>query len=190
MPARSDLELLKSYGAVLEGHFQYASGRHGGHYAEKFRLLEQPQVTVELCAQIAGFARGLPETPEVVAGPTTGGIILACETARQLDGPKAFFAESAEAGGREFKRGFAFEPGQPVLVVDDVLTTGGSLRDTLDAVRSAGARPIAVAVLVDRTGGATRFGDLPFHACLTLEIPSYDAADCPHCGAGEPLTVT
>ncbi len=190
MSARADLDLLKSYGAVLEGHFQYASGRHGGHYAEKFRLLEQPRVTAELCGQIADFARGLPEAPQVVAGPTTGGIILACETARQLDGPKAFFAESAEAGGREFKRGFAFVADQPVLVVDDVLTTGGSIRDTLDAVRAAGGRAIAVAVLVDRTNGGTSFGDLPFHACLTLEIPSYDAASCPHCKAGEPLTVT
>lgn len=190
MSAQADLELLKSHGAVLEGHFQYASGRHGGHYAEKFRLLEQPWVTAGLCGRIADFARGLPEAPQVVAGPTAGGIILACETARQLDGPKAFFAETAEAGGREFKRGFAFAPDQPVLVVDDVLTTGGSIRDTLDAVRAAGARPIAVAVLVDRTNGGTSFDDLPFHACLTLEIPSYDAADCPHCKAGEPLTIT
>lgn len=189
MTAARDLELLKSHGAVLEGHFQYASGRHGGHYAEKFRLLEQPGVTVELCAQIAEFARALPTAAEVVAGPATGGIILAYETGRQL-GLRAFFAESAEAGGREFRRGFAFSDGQPVLVVDDVLTTGGSIRDALAAVRAGGGEPIAVAVLVDRTNGATDFDGLPFHACLTLEIPSYDAADCPHCEAGEPLTIT
>lgn len=189
MTAASDLELLKSHGAVLEGHFQYASGRHGGHYAEKFRLLEQPGVTVGLCARIAAFARRLATPPELVVGPTTGGIILAYETGRQL-GVRAFFAESADAGGREFRRGFTFSQRQPVLVVDDVLTTGGSIRDTIAAVRDAGAEPIGVAVLVDRTNGATAFDGLPFHACLTLEIPSYAPADCPHCEAGAPLVIT
>ena len=180
---------LREAGAVLSGHFQYASGRHGDTYIEKFRLLEKPTVTADLCGQFADEFRSL--RPEIVVGPTTGGILLAHETAKQL-GPdvRAYFAESSDGGGRYLGRGFRIEPQQPVLVVDDVLTTGGSVRDTLDAVRASGGRPIGVGLVVDRTNGATSFDDLPLAACLTIEVASYPPDDCPLCEQGLPLTIT
>ena len=179
--------LLRDAGALLEGHFQYTSGRHGALYVEKFRLLERPEATTELCRCIAEHFRDA--AIGVVAGPTTGGTIVAFETARQLQA-QAFFAERpADGKGRTFARGFTFEPGEPTLVVDDVLTTGSSLRDTLAAVRAAGGEPVGVAVIVDRTAGRTNFG-LPFYGCLTLEIETHAAEDCPLCAQGVALTGT
>ncbi|MDO8612345.1 MAG: phosphoribosyltransferase family protein, partial [Dehalococcoidia bacterium] len=125
--------------------------------------------------------------PELVAGPTTGGVILSYEVARLL-GLRGIFAEKA-AGGRAFQRGFEVRAGERTLIVDDVLTTGGSIRDVIEAVRRAGGEPIGVGVLVDRSGGRTDFG-LPFFACLELDLPTYEETACPLCDEGAPLTVT
>ncbi len=178
-------DLLREAGALLNGHFQLASGKHSPLYVEKFRLLERPVQTESLCRMIADWAR--PFAPSLVAGPTTGGIIISYETARQL-GLRGIFAER-EVAGRSFQRGFEVRPGERVLVVDDVLTTGGSVRDVLDAVRRAGGDPVGVAVLVDRTSGKVDFG-LPFFACLTLDLPTYPPDACPLCADGVPLKVT
>lgn len=179
-------EQLLARGALLRGHFQFASGRHGDTYVEKFRILQWPDVTGEACAMIADHFRG---KPNLVAGPTTGGIILAYETARHL-GLRSIIAERKEAGpGREFKRGFEIGAGDKVLVVDDVLTTGGSVREVIDAVRERGAEVVGVGMLVDRTGGSVEFG-VPFYACLTLSIASWDPAECELCKAGVPLVIT
>ncbi|WP_322797092.1 orotate phosphoribosyltransferase [Tepidiforma sp.] len=179
--------LLESRGALLRGHFQYSSGRHGEVYIEKFRILQWPDVTEPLCRLIAERFRG---TANLVAGPTTGGVILAYETARQL-GLRAIVAERREDGqpGREFRRGFEIGPGDRVLVVDDVLTTGGSIREVLAAVRERGAEVAGVGVLVDRTEGGVDFG-VPFFACLSVPAESWDAAECRLCREGVPLTVT
>ncbi|MXY85680.1 MAG: orotate phosphoribosyltransferase [Chloroflexi bacterium] len=188
-PPRDAMTLLQEAGAVLTGHFQYASGRHGDTYIEKFRLLEKPHVTEALCRQLADHFRGLK--PELVVGPTTGGILLAHETAKHLgETVKAYFAERNEDGGRYLGRGFAIEPGQTVLVVDDVLTTGGSVRDTLDAVIEAGGKPMGVGLVVDRTNGATGFGELETFACLAIDVASYDPDDCELCDADVELTIT
>ncbi len=189
MTAPDPMETLRDAGAVLEGHFQYASGRHGSLYMEKFRLLEDPVATTSLCAQMQGHFAG--SSVELVVGPTTGGIILAFEVARQIGVPN-FFAERQESGeGREFARGFQFRPGQRTLVVDDILTTGGSIRDTINAVRANGGDPIGVGVVVDRSGGRTDFG-LPMFACMTLDVESFAAEDCPQCADpdGPELTIT
>jgi orotate phosphoribosyltransferase len=177
--------LLREVGAVLDGHFLLTSGRHSPMYVEKFRLLEQPSHTEKLCRLMADHFR--PQGVQLVAAPTTGGIILGYEVARQL-GVRGIFAEKVE-GGRRFGRGFRVTPGERTLVVDDVLTTGGSIREVLDAVRAEGGEPIGVAVLVDRTAGRSDFG-LPFFACLTLELPSYDPAECPLCAQQVALTKT
>ena len=183
----SDLEsMLEARGALLRGHFQFASGRHGDLYIEKFRILQWPDLTSEFCGRIAERFRGVPN---LVAGPTTGGIILSYETARQL-GLASVIAERKEDGpGREFRRGFEVGPGHRVLVVDDVLTTGGSIREVLDAVRERGAEVAGVGVLVDRTGGKVEFGT-PFFACMSLDIKSWDPAECDLCRKGVPLTIT
>jgi orotate phosphoribosyltransferase len=184
--ASTDVErVFRHSGALREGHFILASGRHSALYLEKFQVLQHPAETERLCAAIASWARSLGI--DTVAGPTTGGIILAHEVARQL-GVRAIYAERREgAPGREFRRGFALTPGERVLVVDDIMTTGGSVQETIDAVRSAGGVVAGASVLVDRSGGAARL-DIPLHSLWRLDIPAYTPAECPLCGKGIPAT--
>jgi orotate phosphoribosyltransferase len=177
--------VFRESGALREGHFILASGRHSPLYLEKFQVLQHPVETERLCAALASWARLLDV--ETVAGPTTGGIILAHEVARQL-GVRAIYAERRENGtGREFRRGFALRPGERVVVVDDIMTTGGSVQETLDAVRSGGGRVVGAAVLVDRSGGAADVG-VPIEALWRLDIPSYAPAECPLCAKGVAAT--
>ena len=177
---------FRDSGAVLNGHFRYTSGRHGDTYFEKFQVLQHPEYTQKLCALIAARFRDAGAT--LVAGPTTGGVILSFETGRQM-GLRSIFAERGEAAPRVFNRGFKIDAGEKVLVVDDVLTTGGSVRDVLDAVKAAGGEPIGVGVLVDRTGGKADFG-VPFFACLSLAVASYEPEACPLCRDGVAITET
>jgi orotate phosphoribosyltransferase len=171
---------LESAGAFLRGHFVYTSGRHGADYLEKFRILEDPKATTELASMIAERFR--PLEPGLVAGPTTGGIILAYELARQL-GVDAVYVERGERGGRVLRRGFDIAPGTRVLVVDDVVTTGGSVAETQACVADAGGTVIGIGVLADRTAGRAAT-DVPFFACLTLDFPSYAPDACPLCASG------
>lgn len=176
--------LFERAGALLRGHFTYTSGRHGSEYLEKFRLLENPAATVALCAMIA--RRFTQAGVELVAGPTTGGVILAYEVARQL-GLRAVYAERGDAGGRVLRRGFTIRSGTGVLVVDDIVTTGGSVRDMLACVAEAGGAVVGVGVLGDRTGGRLDV-PVPFFACLTVDFVSYAPAECPLCAAGIALS--
>jgi orotate phosphoribosyltransferase len=169
-----------SAGAFLRGHFVYTSGRHGADYLEKFRILEDPVATTDLAAMIA--ARFRPLRPELVAGPTTGGIILAYEVARQL-GVDAVYVERGEKGGRVLRRGFEIPSGARVLVVDDVVTTGGSVAETEACIANGGGVVIGIGVLADRTAGRAAT-DVPFFACLTVDFPSYAPDACPLCAAG------
>jgi orotate phosphoribosyltransferase len=182
----TDVErVFRESGALREGHFILASGRHSPLYLEKFQVLQHPLETERLCAALASYARSLDV--ETVAGPTTGGIILAHEVARQL-GVRAIYAERRANGtGREFRRGFALRPGERVVVVDDIMTTGGSVQETIDAVRSAGGEVAGAAVLVDRSGGGAEL-DVPIEALWRLEIPTYAPAECPLCAKGVPAT--
>ncbi|HEV8535575.1 MAG TPA: orotate phosphoribosyltransferase [Candidatus Limnocylindria bacterium] len=186
MVGPADVErMFRDAGALREGHFVLASGRHSPGYLDKFQVLQHPGDTERLCAAIASWAR--PLRVDIVAGPTTGGVILAHEVARQL-GARAIYAERSEAAsGREFRRGFAIESGERVLVVDDIITTGGSLRETIAAVTSAGGTVVAAAVLVDRSGDSARL-DVPLHALWHLQIPAYAPAECPLCAKGVPAT--
>ena len=178
-------DIFSRAGAYLEGHFLLASGKHSPIYLEKFQVLQWPQETERLCAAIAESARGLGA--QTVAGPTTGGIILAHEVARQL-GLRAVYAERAADGpGREFRRGFLLHPGERVLVVDDIMSTGGSVQETIDAVQVCGAEVVGVGVLVDRSAGQARFGGLPLIALWDVSIPVYLPDACPQCAAGVPV---
>ena len=174
---------FESAGAILRGHFVYTSGRHGADYLEKFRILEDPMATTELARMIAERFR--PVRPELVAGPTTGGIILAYEVARQL-GVDAVYAERGEPGGRALRRGFEVSPGTRVLLVDDVVTTGGSIAETQTCIANAGGVVIGIGVLADRTAGRMAT-DVPFFACLTVDFPSYAPDACPLCASGIPV---
>jgi orotate phosphoribosyltransferase len=196
-------ELFRSSGALRDGHFQLKSGRHGDAYIEKFAVLSDPAATSELCgfwaaAHGGGSTVGAPDV-DLVAGPTTGGVILAFETGRQI-GVRAIFAEEVrDADGstrREFRRGFRIQPRERVLLVDDILTTGGSLLAMLPAVESMGGEIVECAVLVDRSGGGTntltspRTGRVyPLRSLWRLDLPTYEPgpATCPRCADGSPL---
>ena len=185
LPLVSDLarRAFEAAGAFLRGHFVYTSGRHGADYLEKFRILEDPRATSTLATMIAD--RFQNASPELVAGPTTGGIILAYEVARRL-GVNAVYVERGEPGGRVLRRGFEIRPGSRVLIVDDVVTTGGSLAETAACIRQAGGDVIGIGVLADRTAGRTPT-DAPFFACLSLDFPSYAPDECPLCAQGIPV---
>ena len=178
--------LLRSTGAVLEGHFKLTSGRHSGLYIEKFRIMEDPVATARLCGMIADHFRDVGAA--LVVGPAMGGVILAFETARHL-GVRDIFTEKNATGELVFDRGFQVEPGEPVLVVDDVLTTGGSVKRVLSLLDEAGAKVVGVAFLIDRTNGGVDFG-VPFYACHSMEVESYSPDECPLCRQGLPLVET
>jgi orotate phosphoribosyltransferase len=177
--------LFADAGALLDGHFLLKSGRHAGRYLEKFLVLQHPRYGVELCRRLVGALA--PYRPTLVVGPTTGGVLLSFETARQLGGDvRAAFAEPVTEGGRALRRGWRVAPDERVAIVDDILTTGASLLETVEAVRAAGVEPVAAAVLVDRSTEPVELG-FALHALGRIEIPSWRADECPLCGAGTPL---
>ncbi len=176
-------KLFREAGVVCDGHFVLTSGLHSPVYWEKFKLLQYPDYTGILCSLIAEHFRD--KQPTVVVGPTTGGVILAFETARLL-GTRGVFAEKA-GETRILRRDFTIGKNEKVLVVDDVLTTGKSIRETLDAVRRLEGDVIGVGVLVDRSNTDMSFGTELF-SCLRSPAITYSADECPLCAAGVPLT--
>ena len=183
--AASVEELFADAGALLEGHFLLKSGRHAARYLEKFLVLQHPRYGVELCRRMAEALA--PHAPTLVVGPTTGGVLLSFETARQLGGTvRAAFAEPAGDAARELRRGWPIAADERVVIVDDILTTGASLVETIEAVRAAGIEPVAAAVIADRSAGSADVG-IPVHALGRIEIPSFDADACDLCASGVAL---
>jgi orotate phosphoribosyltransferase len=178
-------ELFARSGALLDGHFVLKSGRHAARYLEKFLVLQHPRIGVELCGRLAVALA--PFEPTLVVGPTTGGVLLSFETARQLGGSvRSAFAEPLPDGGRGLRRGWPIASDERVVIVDDILTTGASLLETLDAIRAARVEPLAAAVLVDRSMQPVHVG-FPLHALGRIEIPSWEPDACELCAAGVPL---
>jgi orotate phosphoribosyltransferase len=175
-------DIFQKSGALLKGHFLLTSGLHSPAYWEKFRILQFPGYTEQLCRMIADHFRR--ENVQVVAGPTTGGIILAFEVARQL-GVRGIFAEK-EDEERSFRRGFSIDPGERVLIVDDILTTGSSIHEVIAAVNKLDGNIVGIGVLVDRSGQAPDFG-FPLFSCHGAATVTYRPEECPLCAAGVPL---
>jgi orotate phosphoribosyltransferase len=171
---------LTARGALLDGHFRLSSGRHSNRFIQKFRILEDPALVEPLAREIAEAVRGY--APTVVVSAAVGGIVLGYEVARAL-GTLAIFVEK-ENGVPALRRGFALAPGDRVLVVEDVVTTGLSVREVLDVVRGKGAEAVAVAVIVRRQ--PVDFG-VPTVALLDLPVESFAPEDCPQCARGEAL---
>jgi orotate phosphoribosyltransferase len=178
------LAKLSECGALLTGHFVLSSGRHSDRFLQLSVVLQHPRLAGQLCGAMGGLWTG--QGIETVVGPAMGGIVIAYETARAL-GARALFTEREE-GRMRLLRGFAVRPGERVLVVDDVLTTGGSVRDSVKAVRAAGATVAGVSVLVHRRSGAAPAFDVPYRPLAEVEAASYPPADCPLCRTGVAVT--
>jgi orotate phosphoribosyltransferase len=172
---------LSARGALLSGHFRLSSGRHSDRFVQKFRILEDPQLVERVARAIADRARTL--APSVVVSAAVGGIVLGYETARQL-GTLAIFVEK-DGGAPVLRRGFALGKSDRALIVEDVVTTGGSVREVIDVVRAAGAEVVGVGIIVRRAPADFGVADI---ALLDLPIASFDPAECPQCAAGLPIT--
>ncbi len=173
------LDLYQKTGALLTGHFLLSSGLHSERYLQSALVLQQPDSATRLCAALAEHFRN--STIEAVIAPALGGVFVSHETARAL-GVRALFAERVN-GELTLRRGFTIKPGERVLVVEDVITTGKSTRETIEVVKKAGGVVVAAASLVDRSGGKAELG-VPYKALVTLEVPSFTAEECPLCKAG------
>ena len=170
--------------AIMEGHFLLTSGLHSPHYVEKFNVLQHPEYTEKLCQAMAEKFKD--QNIQTVVGPVTGGILLAHETGKAL-GTRAIFTER-ENGRMTFRRGFGLQPGERVLIVEDIVTTGGSIKEVIDVVKAHGGIPVAVSMLVDRSGGKASFGDVPCTALLHMNVETYKPEECPLCKKGIPMT--
>lgn len=177
-------DLLIETSAIMEGHFLLTSGLHSPRYVEKFNVLQKPVYTEKLCRAMAEKFKDA--NIETVVGPVTGGILLAHETGKAL-GTRAIFTER-ENGKMTFRRGFTLHEGERVLIVEDIVTTGGSIREVIDVVKEHGGIPVAVSMLVDRSGGKATFGDVPSTALLHMDVQTYKPEECPLCKAGIPMT--
>jgi len=178
------LFMFKESQALLEGHFRLTSGRHSNQYMQCARVLQYPAYASRLGAELARRFR--EAEVQVVIGPAIGGIVLAQEVARALGGQvRSLFAER-ENGVMSLRRGFSLEPGERVLVVEDVITTGGSVQEVIELVKNLGGEVVGVGVLVDRSGGQVSFA-VPKEAVLTMEIVSYPPEACPLCDQGLPV---
>lgn len=176
-------ELFIKSGAILEGHFLLTSGKHSPMYLEKFQVLQHPAYTAEMGQALAElFAK---DNVQLVLGPATGGILLAHEVGKNL-GTRAIFTER-ENGKMVLKRGFTIQPGERVLIVEDIVTTGGSVQEVIDIVKELGGEIVGIGMLVDRSGGKVDFG-VPQKALLTLEVAAHTPEQCPLCKEGIPLT--
>ncbi len=177
------LKLLEDTQAVLHGHFLLTSGLHSPMYVEKFNVLQHPTYTERLCREIA--RRYADDKIELVVGPMTGGILLAHETGKAL-GTRAIFTER-ENGKMTLKRGFTIPEGTRVLIVEDIVTTGGSVREVMDVVNAAGGKIVGIGLLVDRSGGKVDFG-VRTEALLRLNVETFKPESCPLCAKGIAFT--
>jgi orotate phosphoribosyltransferase len=180
--ADSVLDLFRRVGALLEGHFRLTSGLHSPGYLQCALVLQHPVEAAACGAAIAERVRGLGV--QAVLSPALGGIVIGHEVARAL-GVRAIFAERQD-GRLSLRRGFTLAPRERVLVVEDVVTTGGSTRETIEVARAAGAQVVGAAAIIDRSGGQQGL-DVLFHALATVAFPTYQADACPLCASGQPI---
>nr|WP_245669676.1 orotate phosphoribosyltransferase [Desulfuribacillus alkaliarsenatis] len=175
------LEILKETNVLQTGHFSLTSGKHSAEYMQCAQVLQYPDQASKLCNEFAEFIKENNISVDLVVGPATGGIILAFETARLL-GTKTMFAER-ENGKMVFRRGFFVEPGQKVFIVEDVITTGGSVKEVIEIVQEQGGIVVGVGVLVNRSPEPVDYG-VPLKSLLKIQIETYNPETCPLCAKG------
>ena len=183
MPSRDELlDLFRRSGALLEGHFRLSSGLHSPGYLQCALVLQHPRHAEALGRAIADRTREL--RPSLVLSPALGGVVIGHEVGRAL-GVRAIFAERQD-GALALRRGFVISETDRVLVIEDVLTTGGSTRETMQVAKAAGGQIVGAASVVDRSGGTVRF-DVPFVALLEIALPTHEPSQCPLCAKGLPV---
>jgi orotate phosphoribosyltransferase len=174
-------QILKEADVLLEGHFLLTSGKHSNRYLQCANIFRNTKYSEELCAALAELFKD--DGIELVIGPAMGAVQMAYEVSRHL-GTENFFTERDENGAMVLRRGFAIEPGCHVLVVEDVVTTGGSVKEVIELVEKSGGIVAGVGSIVDRTGGAIQFG-VPFKAVYSAQVISWEAENCPLCKKGD-----
>jgi orotate phosphoribosyltransferase len=186
--AESVLELFRSTGAYLEGHFRLTSGLHSAEYLQCALVLQHPAAAERLGRLLAQELRALaPGKIDLVASPALGGLIIGHEVARALGTRFLFTERDAATGKMTLRRGFTVAPGEMAVVVEDVITTGGSTADVIDVLRAAGGKVLAAGSIVDRSGGRAEVG-VPRVALATLQIAAHHLEECPLCARGIPVT--
>jgi orotate phosphoribosyltransferase len=182
MDAADVIDRFRRAGALLDGHFRLTSGLHSPGYLQCALVLQHPREAEALGGAVAALLRGT--AAQAVLSPALGGIVIGQEVGRAL-GIRALFAERQD-GTLMLRRGFSIAPGEKIVVVEDVVTTGGSTRETIDVARAAGADVVAAAAIIDRSGG-TQPLDVPFHYLAQVSLPTYAPEACPLCLAGQPV---
>ena len=175
------LDLFRRCGALLEGHFRLTSGLHSDRYLQCALVLQYPEQAASLCRELAARVRESAGVADLVVAPALGGILVAHEVARAL-GVRSLFAERQE-GALKLRRGFRIESGERCIIVEDVVTTGGSTAETIEVARQAGGRILGAGALIDRSGGRVDLG-IPRVSLAVLDVPTYLPEDCPLCKAG------
>ena len=173
------LEIFRKSGALLEGHFILSSGLHSASYFQCAQVFQYPEHAEILCSELAAHFRSYHV--DTIVAPAVGGIVTGYETAR-LMGVRSIFTERVQ-GEMTLRRGFSVSPGENVLVVEDVTTTGGSVREVIDVMQKNQARVVGIGAVVDRSGGAIDFG-VPYHALLQMQVETFDPDVCPMCAKG------
>lgn len=174
------MKIFEQVGAIRQGHFELSSGRHSATYMQCALVLAHPVHAEEMGKELAALFGGLGV--ECVVAPALGGIVIGYEVARAL-GVRSLFVERDRSGQMALRRGFELKPGERVLVMEDVWTTGGSTRETIGVVEQEGGLAVAAGALVDRSGGKLEL-NVPSRALLELDVPSFEPDDCPQCRAG------
>ncbi|HPD18476.1 MAG TPA: orotate phosphoribosyltransferase [Candidatus Goldiibacteriota bacterium] len=178
------LNVFRKTNALLAGHFLLTSGKHSNIYLEKFMVLQYPEHTEKLAKEIAGHFKN--KKPDVVIGAAVGGIILSYEVARQI-GARGIFMEREE-GKLTLRRNFEIKKGEKVLVVEDIVTTGGSVRELITSLKEYECEIVGVGVLINRSGEELDFGIDDTFVLATVDVNAYDPDDCPLCKRNVPLT--
>ncbi len=176
------IAMMKEAEVLLEGHFLLTSGRHSDKYMQCAKIFQNAKYSEPLCAELVKQYKD--DNVELVIGPAIGAIQMSYEVGKQL-GVKNIFAER-ENGAMTLRRGFTIEKGQRVLIVEDVVTTGGSVREVMDLVKECGGEIVGIGSIVDRTGGKIDFG-VPYRSAFSMDITSYEPDECPICKTGAPL---
>jgi len=185
--AESVLSLFRSTGAYLQGHFRLTSGLHSSAYLQCALVLQHPEHAARLGRLLAGELEKILSTPAgVVVSPALGGLIIGHEVARSLGTRFLFTERDAATKQMALRRGFTVTPGESAVVIEDVITTGGSTHDVVEVLRAAGASVVAAGSIIDRSGGTADVG-VPRVALATLQVPAFDPADCPLCRDGIPV---